>query len=594
MKRHRIFLCVIILMMLFLVSGLAWFQIKKGESYYRKSENNRIRSLPFASPRGRILDRDGVVLADNRASFEVSIIPEEIRQKESFVIPLLVELIKDDDLTYEKIEKKIKSTRAAPFVPVRIKKDLEFDAFARIEENLLDMPGVTVRPYVVREYPYHDLAGHVIGYTGAISSKEYERLKGSDYQKWDMIGKTGTEKTYDTILRGRRGWKNVEITASGRHVENLKEIKVIPGSDLMLTIDHDVQRIAQNAFQDYRGACAVIQSGTGDILALVSSPGLDVSSFGESPDTEALKEYFQDTNKPFINRAIQASYSPGSVFKIVLAIAGLSTEVITEDTKFYCNGEFPIGGRRFRCMGRHGHVSLTEALERSCNIYFYNLGLKLGPNTMAEYSKKLGLGQASGIDLPYERQGIVPSTEWKKNYFKNDKRWYDGETAVFAIGQGFLEVTPLQLGYAANALVNGGKLFTPKLVKKVYGSEIVSPHEVVSEYTDLSFNPYHLMLIKQGMYQVVHSPNGTGRRAKLDGYEIGGKTGTVQVKRHGKSQPDHGWFFGFSPIDKPIYSIIVFIENQGAGGHKPARIAREIFKGIWTKEETRKLYVQTN
>jgi len=299
----------------------------------------------------------------------LSIIPEELRDYPQ-AIDLLVTLLNDNSITQTSVENKIYEGRKAPFVPVSLVRPIDFETLARIEEHHIDLPGVMVTSYAVRDYRWGDLASHLLGYVGPISASEYDRLKDQDYRKWDRIGKTGIEKTYEKELAGKRGWKHVEITASGRHVQTLKTENPSAGRDIYLSIDIDIQQIAQEAFNEARGACIVLDADDGDILAMVSAPSFDPNAFGGHRDSSKIQSYFLDPDYPIINRCIQSAYSPGSVFKIVLALAGFDTARLVEEGTYFCNGRFPVGGREFRCMGHHGDVAILEAIERSCNIFF--------------------------------------------------------------------------------------------------------------------------------------------------------------------------------------------------------------------------------
>jgi len=560
-------------------------QIMKGSEMRIQSEQNRIRVKKIIAPRGIIFDRQGRILADSRPSFNLYIIPEDIKDF-SHTIDGLAKLIHVDRETI--VEKLKMSSELPPSFPVKIKSDITMDEVAIIEANRVYLPGVNIQIEPRRTYLYGTMLAHVLGYIAEISSEE---LKSKEYKnciQGDFIGKYGIEKMYETYLRGVDGERRVEVDASGREIRTLESKESLAGNNLYLNIDIDIQTIAEKALEGKRGAVIVLEPKNGAVFALVSKPSFDPNKFSTGISKNDWKTLSNDKAYPLQNRVIQGRYPPGSTFKIVSALKALEDGVITEKTNFFCSGHLAFGSRVFGCWKKdgHGHVAIHRGIVESCDVFFYNVGLKLGINRIHNMAEAIGLGKLTGIDLPGEKQGLVPSSEWKNKVF--GKPWYDGETLSVVIGQGAVWLTPVQLAQLSSFVANQGVTFKPQIVKRVVrpdGRVIKTFEPAVS--TNIKLKKTTIDVVKEGMKGVVNEQRGTAYSSRIQNIKMSGKTGTAQLASLEKSRNiiDHAWFISYAPAEDPAVSISVLVEHGGHGSGAAAPIAKAITENLM-KEKT--------
>lgn len=551
----------IIIICCFVILAISFFQkqIISYSHYKSLSEKNRIRLRSIAAPRGLILDRKGVVMAGNRISFEVGVIPQEMENQE-VTFNLLAQTLNFPTSTFQKNYKK---NYIAPFAPVVVARDITREEAIKLEEKTVFLPGVIIMTTPVRYYHLGEAASHVIGYLGEIDPDELSRLKVYGYRIKELIGKDGLEKNYDTYLKGETGGVQVEVDNRGREVRTLGFKSPRKGNDIQLTIDSRIQQQVYELMKNYTGAVTVINPKTGEILAMCSSPGFDPNVFIERNSRKILA-LFNNPKHPLLNRNIQAAYPPGSIFKILIAVAALQERKITRYTPFHCKGSFRVGGVSFVCWDDEGHGPQTviDALKNSCNVFFYNTGLLLGVDLIYEYGQKLGLNRITNVDLPYETKGILPNQEWKRRQL--GQPWYKGDTVNCSIGQGYLSVTPLQVLRMVCAVAGGGKLIKPYIVEKIGN---VAAADLVLE--EVPIDKKNLDVVRQGMEEAAKK-GGTAHRIAIEGLSIAGKTGTSQVPK-GET---HAWFAAFAPSRNPKIAIVVFLEHGGKGGLAAVDVAR--------------------
>lgn len=564
--RARIFANVILFFFLVLIFGLSYTQVLKHASYKELSENNRIRVVSLASPRGKIYDRSGNLLVSNRISFDVEVIYQEINDVERVINSLGDILAMDKDLLSEKIGR----SQEMPFVPVKIVEDIKKEKAIQIEEVRLDLPGVIITTRPLRNYIYKNMLSHAIGHLGKINEAELRKFKTYGYHMQDFVGKDGIERTFNDYLRGVDGGLQIEVDSKGRQLKLLAVKEPRPGRDLYLSIDKELQELCHSLLAARYGAIVAMEPSTGAILALVSHSDFDPNIFVSPNNFKEIRNLLNDSRTfPMLNRAISGTYQAGSVFKIVLATAALDSGRFDDKKTFSCNGSFPVGNRLFHCWREKGHGTsdITEAIKKSCNVFFYQLGLFLGADELSRYAFKLGLGRPTGIDLPGEVSGLVPTPRWKKSKFKTP--WFKGETANYAIGQGYLLVTPIQILRLVGAIANKGKLVTPFIVERI---EDVRLRHAQSQ--DIRLKDKALETVKEGLRMVVNEPGGTGLYARSKEVIIAGKTGTAQ----NPEEKPHAWFVGFAPFENPRICIVIFIEHGGKGGLEPARFGKKIIE----------------
>ena len=580
----------------FVIVIFLWYlQVIKGSDFRQMSTSNCIRIREDPAARGMILDRKGRLLADNRPSFEVYLVPEDLKEDLEVLARVGQILNMNPGEIKEKLQAQKKRT---PFRPVKIKSDIEWNELARLETNRVHLPGLFVDVRPRRTYAYGPLASHLIGYIGEVDENELRQFSESPYRMGAMIGKYGVEYQWETYLRGVDGGRRIEVDALGREIKKLRSVEPFPGNNLILTIDFDLQKIAEEAFQQKTGALIAMDPRNGRILAMVSKPSFDPDIFARTISHEDWKSLAENPLSPLHNKGIQGQYPPGSVFKIISAIAGLETGVITPNTQLTCRGVYPYGNRDFRCWREEGHgtINLHRAIVESCDIFFYQLGLKVGVDAIAHYAEKFGLGSPTGIALPHEKSGIIPSTSWKKR--RLGAPWYSGETLSLAVGQGYISATPLQLLVLISAIANGGRLYLPKVTEKVedvYGNLL--REYPVQEIGRVDISEKTLHIIQEALMGAVNDPRGTGWASVLKEANVAGKTGTAQVIKIPQNfkkgdmdrlpwkYRDHAWFVAYAPFEDPIIAVVVLVEHGGYGGTAAAPIAKRVIENYLALEQ---------
>lgn len=587
-----VFANIIITVAFSLIFSRLWYlQIIKGDFFKNLSENNRIRIQEIAAPRGILFDRARLPLVDSFPSFDVSLIREDVPNMEALVPALSRALSMDPEKVWAKLEQ---AKGSPPFQPLKIKTNIPRQELAMVETRRLDLPGVEVEVVMRRNYLYGGLASHFIGYLGEINQEELEKEEFANHKMGYFIGKYGIEQKFEPYLMGENGGRQIEVNALGRKMRILEKVEPNPGNNLILTLDLELQKAAEEAMAGKRGAVVAMDPRNGEVLAMVSRPDFDPNLFARGISPETWNNILSNPARPLQNRVIQGQYPPGSVFKIITAIAGLEEQVITPETAFHCSGYFSFGNRDYRCWKKEGHgqVSLSRGIIESCDIYFYNVGLRLGVDRIAKYASGMGLGRTTGIPFSNEKAGIVPTSSWKLQ--RTGTPWQAGETLSVAIGQGFNLLTPLQIACAVSSVANGGKLYQPLIVRSIR-----APHgETIKEFLPLELktipaSPETLEIIHKALWGVVNSPGGTGRRARIEGFDVAGKTGTAQIiqRREGRDDPplpdlqDHAWFVCFAPAHHPEVTVVVLVEHGGHGGAAAAPIARKILENYYQRKK---------
>jgi len=593
-KQLKIAVLFVLVVFGILILRLWFLQIVNGAAYRAKSEHNRIRLQDIAPFRGMILDRKGRVLVDNRPSYDLYVIPEEIQDRSQ----LLDRLSRFGDLDLKHAERILdKAGRGYPFKPVCLRRGISRDELAKIETHRFDLPGVMIKVRPERHYSFEGLASHVLGYLGEISE---EQLRGGQFRNnksGDLIGKTGVERKWQALLNGVRGGEQVEVDAAGRRIEVISRRAPVSGANICLTIDKDLQELAEKLLSGKHGAIVAMDPLNGEVLALASSPSYDPNMFIKRIDARTWQNIVSSKDFPLQNRALTGQYPPGSIFKIVVALAGLEEGVITPEEEIFCNGTFSLGKQKYRCWKRYGHgkVNLHKALVESCDIYFYTLGRRLGVDKIAQYAKRLGLGNRTGLDLGQEKSGLIPTSEWKLRRW--GVPWQAGETVSTSIGQSFVLTTPIQIATLISAVFNGGRIFTPQVTKWVRKTDGESLFEFSPKSPrNAGIREEYLDLVKDALVGVVNQPHGTGSKARLKDLIVAGKTGTAQVvalkkekvSKRGSKIPrkfrDHAWFVAVAPADTPRIAVSVLIEHGGHGGSAAAPIAKELIKAYLHKK----------
>jgi len=555
----------IALVFVFLALRLWQLQILQGDEYRRLSEANMLRIVSVASPRGIIFDRNDVPLVRNTPYFFASVIPDEFDKNKTHLLSKVL------NIPEEEITEKLDKPDLSPFIPVRLKPNLTFNEIAFLEARRSDLPGLIIEVEISREYIYGNVGSHVIGYLGKLTPAQVKDPAYRDVPPDTFIGQWGVEKYFDHTLRGVPGKRIIEVNALGREVRLLQEMPPVKGKDIRLSIDINFQKEAEKAFGEKAGSMVAIQPDTGEILGMVSKPSFDPNLFTKGISSDKWLAIVNDKKNPLLNRSIQSQYPPGSTFKIVTAVAGLEEGVITPDTKVECRGEITYGSRRFGCWQKHGHgtLSLHRAIAESCDVFFYEVGRRLGIDKIYAYATQFGLGEKTGLELGKERQGLIPNTKWKVE--KKKQPWYLGETFNASIGQGYVAATPLQLALMTGTFANGGALYKPLLIK---GEQPVITGKV-------KMKPETFEAVRRGLWGVVNEPAGTGGAGRSYLTTVAGKTGTAQViamktnfHSNLEKYQDHAWFVAFAPFEKPEIAMSVLVEHGGHGGGAAAPIAR--------------------
>lgn len=581
-----------------LISRLAWLQISRNDYFTELSQGNRVRIEPLPAARGIIYDRNGVILAENRPAYQLELVREEVPDLEATLKALAgIGLVAPEEL--DATRRAIRSRRSFDSVPIRLR--LTEEEIARFAVRRFEFPGVDIKTRLARYYPHGEIAVHALGHVGAISEADLEKIDRAQYSGTATIGKLGIELAYEPQLHGRNGSREILVNARGRSVEKqgsmtpqLRTVNAQAGTDLVLAMDFEVQKVAEEAVWDQRAAIVAIDPQNGDVIALASRPGFDPNLFARGLTGAEFRGLNENIDRPLFNRALRGTYPPGSTIKPLVALAGLTYGVATPETSRYCRGFFTLPGSRHRFRDwkpqGHGTLGMVQAIAQSCDVYFYSLAETLGPTRLAEYLAHFGFGAPTGIDVGGEKSGILPSPAWKRKAYRKpqDQVWFPGETVIFGIGQGFMTATPVQLAHAAAVIGSRGKNFKPRLVTALRdpmtGSRTPIKPILVEKVPVAS--PENWQIAIDGMYAVTHG--GTASRSAAGApYTIAGKTGTAQVftvaqnakyneKEIGEYLRDHAWFIAFAPVEDPKIAVAVLVENGRSGSGVAAPIARKI------------------
>lgn len=566
-----------------LASRLYYLQVIEAEQYKMLADENRMNLRLIAPPRGRILDRRGVPVATNRQNFRVVIVPEQAGSVEK-TLGRLNEIVPVSDHDRARVLKE--ASRKRKFVPISVVDNLTWDEFASINVRSSELPGIQLDVGDTRDYPFGSHMAHAVGYVAPVSEKDLEKGEGDPLLELPgfRVGRRGLERSQEATLRGAAGNQRVEVNAFGRVIRELSRTEGRPGNDVMLTLDTRLQRFAQRRLQGESGASVVMDVHSGDVLAMASTPSFDPNAFNIGLSTDQWRRLTSNPRKPLTNKAVAGRYPPGSTFKMAVLMAALESGAIGPGHRTFCNGRHELGNHTFHCWKRWGHgwVNLTEALEQSCDIFYYDIARKVGIDRIAAMSEKLGLGQKLLPDLPGESAGVVPTKAWKEGAI--GEPWQIGETLIAGIGQGYLLTTPLQLATMTARIANGRQAVSPNIVARD-----------TAEFPPLGISQEVLALARHGMYQVMEGKKGTARKSQLrdERWKMAGKTGTAQVRRITKAEResgvlknedlewrsrDHALFVAYAPYDKPRYAISVLIEHGGSGSVAAAPVARDILE----------------
>ena len=576
--------------MAILVFGLWRLQVVAGQNYHALAEANRIRKVPILAPRGKIFDREGRLLVDNYPSVSCFL----VRESGHDIKPDLPLIARGLHMTVDQIDAILRRYRLAPkYQPLPLKQDITPDEVEFIEAHKDELPELDTIQEQRRLYPLDGFAAQLIGYVGEVSEEMLNDPRYAIYEPGDVVGKSGVEASYDGILRGVDGSQDVAVDSHGREIGRLGLEPAKPGKDLRLTIDLDIQRAAENALGDHNGAVIALDPHTGEILAMVSRPIFDPNQFSVRISRDEWNKYVTDPAHPLMNKAIQAQLAPGSTFKVIMSLAGLQ-EGIAQDFRVDCTGGATLYGHFFACDKRHGEVDIEHAIPWSCDTYFYELAVKLGIDTIAKYAHEVGIGEKTGVDLPDEVSGTMPSTEWKLRNFH--EKWYAGETVSVGIGQGAVAVTPIQLVRAIAGIASGGVLrrphvaFPDELAPEVREA-VLDSYPGAGDVT-IQESPTTWEIITDGMYNAVNGPGGTAARSHLQGIDFAGKTGTAEVVNHSAGVKSLGtgneranaWFVGIAPRRNPDIAVVVLNEHGGWGADAAAPIAARVIAAYVDKQ----------
>ena len=594
--KKRLVLAVYIAVAAFLCLFLRlyYLQVIQGHEYKRLSENNCIRLQRITPSRGLVFDRYGDLMVDNRPSFDLYITLKDTPDA-AFTVKRLAQCVKAPE---QDLMARIADAKKTPsYKPILLIQDMDRDTVARIEVHQYELPGVTISVQPVREYLYPKSAAHILGYLGEINVDE---LNSGNYEgslNGDYIGKFGVEKSYEKKLRGEFGGRQVEVNAFGQVIRVIQTVEAKPGENIYLTLDGNLQRHTEALFEDKTGSAVALDPNTGEILAMVSIPSFDPNLFVGGISHENWRILNSDPDRPLRNKAIQAEYPPASTYKIITSMAGLEEGVVDKNSDIFCVGRYYFGNREYRDWKKegHGHVNILTALSKSCDVYFYQLGIKLGVDRLARYAKACGFGEVTGVELEHESRGLIPTSSWKEKY--RGARWQAGETLSIAIGQGYNLATPIQVAVMMAGIANGGVKYKPLILKKVesHEGELTFNASAIKTGT-FPMSRKTLDIVSQGLFQVVNIPGGTAYSSRIEGIHMSGKTGTAQVvgrvtkngedrkieARHLKS---HGWFTAFAPSEDPKIAVAVIVEHGESGSGAAAPIAREMIKKYLSERE---------
>ena len=576
---------IAVLVAFLLLGARLWLlQVVHGPEMRSLSENNRIRLVRVPAARGVVYDRHGEILVDNRPAFDVVFVPEDAHDRRRVLRNVAAYLDESETAVHQMLHA---PTKRPPYEGIVLRRDLDWRGVVALETHQLELPGVSVQVGPRRYYPFGPLAGHLLGYVGEVSESELKD-GASDFRAGDLVGKASLEKSWDAELRGIPGGQQVEVDALGRRMRVLQEVPDVPGSTLTLTLDRDLQEAAERALGDAAGAIVALDPRNGEILVMVSHPAFDPNVFSRGIRPEEWRALVQDRLRPLNNRAVQGQFPPGSTFKMVVATGALEEGAVTATTGVSCSGGVQFGNHFFRCWkkGGHGGVNLHRAIVESCDVFFYQVGQRLGVDGIAEYAHRLGLGLPTGIRLEHEKTGTIPDTQWKRRRFHQP--WFAGETLSVAIGQGYVTATPLQMAQMTAIIANGGTRYRPHYVKRIDAPDGTLREEVQPEVLgEAHLKASTLQQVRAGMRDVVMSEAGTGKKARIPGIEVAGKTGTAQAVKLGEDRAgvnrgpqaarDHAWFVAFAPYENPEIAISCIVEHAGEhGGTVAAPIVQQV------------------
>ena len=590
-QRRFLFYSAAAAMVFFLLLLRLWYlQVISYEDFQERSVRNRTRALSLDAPRGPIFDRNGLLLVDNRPSFRISVMRQDV-DNPALLFEQLSPLL---DVEIAELESRWQNGKRFPiYRPVPLAEDVSREIMERVQEHGVDLPGVLTEVRPVRDYLEHGSAAHLIGYLGEITEAELQSGDFTTSRGGDFVGKTALEKTFDPYLRGDKGQRLVEVDVLGKLLRQLKAEPARPGNKIYLTLDRELQRAADEAFADQSGAAIALDVKTGEVLAMVSRPTFNPALFARGIAGDEWHILAEDDRHPLQNKVIAGQYPPGSTFKMVVALAALREGIIGIKQEIYCNGAFEVGGSRYRCWKKSGHgpTDLKKALRESCDVWFYNVGLQLGIDKLSAAAKEFGLGSPVGYPLPGERSGIIPSQGWKRQRY--NKPWYAGETVIASIGQGFVLATPIQLAVMMAAIANEGKVLKPQIVRQIEDWEGNLLSQLTTEVIrQVDYPPEAWKAVKDGLVAVVNEAHGTGRAAFLDDVLVAGKSGTSQVVRRKSDEEEeldedgeipyrfrpHALFVAYAPAENPEIAIAVVVEHGQAGGRVAGPVAKQIIQ----------------
>jgi penicillin-binding protein 2 len=588
--RRRFIVSSLIIAAIFCILALRlWYLQILGVAHYRSlSERNRIRYIAIQAPRGEIFDRHGNLLVDNRPAFTVSALRQEVGDREQ----LFESLGKLLEIEPQQLEERWQAGQGLPrYRPIPLIEDIGRQAMEKVQENSVDLPGILVEVKPFRAYPYGKAGAHLFGYLGEVTEEELAQPAYVSYRSGELVGKTALERMFEDKLRGIDGQKRIEVNVRGRELRQVTTRDPLPGQRVYLTIDLKLQLAAEKALADKSGAVVVLDVNDGEILAMASSPTFDPAWFARGISSEEWRELSENTQHPMTNKAVRGQYPPGSTFKMAVALAALEAGTVTPSTRIQCYGSIKLGSYEYRCWKKEGHgsVDLHKAIKESCDVWFYRIGLDVGIDRIASAARRLGLGKVTGFPFGGENPGMIPDREWKMKRFGTS--WYDGETAISSIGQGFVLVTPLQLANMAAAIANGGTVWKPQIVQKTTSLDgdsdwLLQPEKL----TETAWPAAALKAVRDGMESVVNDVGGTAWRSRLKTIRYAGKTGTAQVVRRKDDDEetpqddeipyqyrDHALFVSYAPAEKPQIAIAVVIEHGGHGSSAAAPVAKALY-----------------
>lgn len=565
MERKNILSFSIILMFGVLIAGLINLDLFQGAKFRRLSDSNCIRLIAQSGARGNILDRNGNIIVDSKISYDVLILPQEL----SRIDRILEGVSRKSGIELNELKTAFRKNYFSSSIPVTVASNIDLKKAIQLGEYKLEEPSIIIQPRPLRHYPYGALASHVIGYVNEIDRWRLTKLEDYGYKTKDIVGFGGVEEKYDYYLRQEEGGLSVEVNHRGKFMRVLGFEPPRNGKDIQLTLDLQIQKIAEDSLSGRKGSIVLMDPQSGEVLALANYPNFNPAVF-VNKRTRLIAGLFNNPDSPLINRAISSSYPPASVFKVAVASAGLELKKINLSSGFLCRGYTMVGARKFSCWDVHGGQDIISAIAHSCDIFFYKTGLLAGAQNIHDYALKLGLGRSLGFELPYETGGFIPSPLWRK--MDKFRKWFDGDTANLSIGQGDCLVTPLQAANMMAVFANGGYLPSPYIIKAVDALDLSAKKKKMSR---VAFRKSTFEIICRGLRAVVSDPRGTGNVLSGLGVSVAGKTGTAQVSRGAT----HAWFVGFFPYDKPKYVICVLLENGGPG-HAATVVARQVIEAM--------------